>query len=200
MLSESEPASALASPSSPEEKEPSGKPLKHAAPVVPPAPVDFSSWQDKFSKFAKSEKRLSMLPASGTTKDRPDLSQPFDGVAEVQKFRVEWKQFLDVLLKKNYKIIVTHLRSCELASFSHGILHMNCSKKFSCEELLHDAGLLARELEEFYGLPVKLHISYDEEKDADTKGQTIFSLFRELSEDNEVVKFLIREFGGELVY
>ena len=175
-------------------------PLKPADPVVPPASVDFSSWQDKFSKFAKSEKRHPVPPAPGITANKQDSLQPFDGVAEVQKFRVEWKQFLDVLLKKNHKIVVTHLRSCELASFSHGVLHMSSAKKFSYEELLHDSGLLVRELEEFYGLPVKLHISYDEEKDADTKEQTIFTLFRELSENNEVVKFLVREFGGELVY
>ncbi len=120
-------------------------------------------------------------------------------MAEVQKFRVEWKQFLLLLLKKNYKIIVTHLRACELASFSHGILHVSCCRKFSYEELLHDANLLARELEDFYGLPLKLYISYDEEKDAG-KEPTIFTLFSELSESNEIVRFLVREFGGELVY
>lgn len=184
------------------------KPAKADSPVSGPAPsaltepsvpVDFSSWQDKFSKFAKSVKRRSAQPSPGMAELRQDASQPFDGVAEVQKFRVEWKQFLDVLLKKNYKVIVTHLRSCELASFSHGILHMSCHKKFSYEELLHDASLLARELEDFYGLPVKLHLSYDEEKDTG-KEQTIFTLFRELSGSNEIVRFLVREFGGELVY
>ena len=190
--------------SSSEGIEPAKVSLQASVPVLSPspdlpAPVDFSSWQDKFSKFAKSEKRRFVPSVPGISRDRQDVSQPFDGVAEVQKFRVEWKQFLDVLLKKNYKVIVTHLRSCELASFSHGILHMNCSKKFSYEELLHDAGLLSRELEDFYGLPVKLHISYDEEKDTG-KEQTIFTLFRELAESNEVVKFLVREFGGELVY
>lgn len=168
-------------------------------PVDSPATVDFSSWQDKFSKFAKSEKRRSLPAVQEVSDGRQGISKPFDGVAEVQKFRVEWKQFLDVLLKKNYKVIVTHLRSCELASFSHGVLHMSCFKRFSYEELLHDASLLARELEEFYGLAVKLHISYDEEKDTG-KEQTIFTLFRELSESNEIVKFLVREFGGELVY
>ena len=120
-------------------------------------------------------------------------------MAEVQKFRVEWKQFLDSLLKKNYKVVVTHLLSCELTSFSQGVLHMSCSKKFSYEELLHDAGLLARELEIFYGLSVKLHISYDDKNDTGNE-QTVFTLFSELSQSNEVVKFLVREFGGELLY
>lgn len=161
--------------------------------------VNFSSWKDKFSKFAQSEKRSPTLPIAGISQVRQDVSQPFDGVAEVQKFRVEWKQFLDALLKKNHKVIVTHLRFCELSSFSHGILHMSCSKKFSYEELLHNAGLLARELENFYGFPVKLHISYDEKNDTG-KEQTIFTLFRDLSESNEIVKFLVREFGGELLY
>ncbi len=187
-------------PLPPEKKVSSPKHEEPAAPVLSQTSVDFSSWQDKFSKFAKSEKRCPTSPAPGIAQDRPDSSQPFDGVAEVQKFRVEWKQFLDVLLKKKYKVIVTHLRSCELTSFSHGILHMSSGKRFSYEELLHDAALLTRELEEFYGLPVKLHISYDETKDAGTREQTIFTLFRELSENNEIVKFLVREFGGELVY
>ncbi len=169
-------------------------------PAVSSGSLDFASWQDKFSKFAKSEKRHSTTPVSGKTVDNPAGSLSFDGVAEVQKFRVEWKQFLDALLKKNNKVMVTHLRSCELESFSNGVLHLSSSRKFSYEELRHDAGFLRNELEEFYGLPLKLHVSYDEAKDASTKEQTIFTLFRELSESNEIVKFLIREFGGELLY
>ncbi|MCW8819038.1 MAG: hypothetical protein OQK61_01830 [Ignavibacteriaceae bacterium] len=162
--------------------------------------MDFSSWQDKFSKFAKSEKRRHVPAVPGRTEEHSAASTPYECAAEVQKFRVEWKQFLDDLLKKNHKVIVTHLRFCELVSFSQGVLYMSCARRFSYEELLHDAGLLARELEAFYSLPIKLHISYDEEKDADTKEQTIFTLFKELSEKNDVVKFLVREFGGELIY
>ena len=121
-------------------------------------------------------------------------------VAEVEKFRVEWKQFLDHLLKKNLKVIVTHLRVCELRACSGGVLYMSCARKFSYEELLQDVARLSREIDEFYGLPVKLTISYDAEKDASTREQTVFTLFRELSEKNDVLKFIIREFGGELVY
>lgn len=166
----------------------------------PAASVDFSSWQDKFSKFAKSEKRRHVPAVPGFTEVRSVAASPYEGAAEVQKFRVEWKQFLDDLLKKNHKVIVTHLRFCELASFSQGVLHMRCARRFSYEELLHDSGLLARELEAFYNLSIKLHISYDEEKDAGTKEQTIFTLFKELSEKNDIVKYLVREFGGELIY
>lgn len=193
-------SAALHASTPPPEKASSLEQEETEALAVSSVPLDFSSWQDKFSKFAKSEKRRPAPPVPGKSGSQSDASQPFDGVAEVQKFRVEWKQFLDVLLKKNHKVIVTHLHSCELTSFSHGVLHMSCGKKFSYEELLHDAGLLARELETFYGLPVKLHINYDQTKESGTREQTIFTLFRGLSEDNVVVKFLIREFGGELVY
>jgi len=118
----------------------------------------------------------------------------------VEKFRVEWKQFLDHLLKKNLKVIVTHLRVCELSAFCEGTLYLGCARRFSYEELLQDIALLAAEFEEFYGIPVKLGIFHDAEKDANTKEQTIFTIFRDLSEHNEVVRFIVREFGGELVY
>ena len=161
--------------------------------------VDFSSWRDKFSQFAKSEKRPPAPPVPPAQSGSRDASGTFDGIAEVQKLRMEWVQFLDVLLKKNHKIIVTHLRSCELASFSNGILYMSCPRRFSYEELQHNADMLSAEMREFYNLPLKLHISYDAVSDAG-KGQTVFSLFSELAEKNEIVKFLVNEFGGELVY
>ncbi len=161
--------------------------------------VDFSSWQDKFSQFAKSEKRHSVPPVSHTQPGSREGTGTFDGIAEVQKFRMEWAQFLDMLLKKNHKVIVTHLRSCELASFSDGILYMSCSRRFSYEELQHNADMLAAEMREFYNLPLKLQISHDAENDAG-KGQTVFTFFSELAEKNDIVKFLVDEFGGELIY
>ncbi|ASQ90212.1 DNA polymerase III subunit gamma/tau [Prosthecochloris sp. GSB1] len=162
--------------------------------------LDFSSWRDKFAKFAKSGVSRTAAPSRHETVDDAVPVRQFRGVAEVEKFRVEWKQFLDHLLKKNLKVIVTHLRVCELSSFSDGTLYIGCARRFSYEELLQDISLLAAEFEDFYGIPVKLGIFHDEEKDANTKEQTIFTIFRELSEQNEVVRFIVREFGGELVY
>lgn len=52
----------------------------------------------------------------------------------------------------------------------------------------------------FYRLPLKLAIRYDAERDACTREKSIFTMFKELSETNEVVRYLISEFGGELVY
>ena len=45
-----------------------------------------------------------------------------------------------------------------------------------------------------------LHVRYDAERDACTKEKTVFTTFQELSETNDVVRFLISEFGGELIY
>jgi DNA polymerase-3 subunit gamma/tau len=115
--------------------------------------------------------------------------------------KVEWHQFLEHLARKNHNIMATHLQSCELVSCSpSGALEIACCRKFSYEELLQDRATLQQELSEFYVLPLQITILYDAEKDACTKEKSIFTLFQELSQKNEVVRFLITEFGGELVY
>lgn len=122
-------------------------------------------------------------------------------VANLDALRVEWRQFLDHLARKTHNFMATHLQSCELASCTPGgVLEMVCCRKFSYEELLQDRELLQRELAEFYALPLQLHLRYDAEKDACTREKSVFTLFQELSEKNEVLRFLITEFGGELVY
>lgn len=80
------------------------------------------------------------------------------------------------------------------------MLDISCCRKFSYEELQQDRALLQKELSEFYALPLKLRILYDAHKDACTREKTVFTLFQELSQSNEVIRFLITEFGGELVY
>ena len=97
--------------------------------------------------------------------------------------------------------MATHLQSCELVSCSPaGVLEIACCRKFSYEELVLERATLQKEMSDFYALPLQLRILYDAEKDACTKEKTVFTLFQELSQTNEVVRFLITEFGGELVY
>ncbi|WP_083694496.1 DNA polymerase III subunit gamma/tau [Chlorobium sp. KB01] len=122
-------------------------------------------------------------------------------LASLEALRVEWRQFLDHLARKTHNFMATHLQSCELASCTPGgVLEMVCCRKFSYEELLQDRELLQRELSEFYAMPLQLRLRYDAEKDACTREKSVFTLFQELSQTNEVLRFLIREFGGELVY
>ncbi|NTV25338.1 MAG: DNA polymerase III subunit gamma/tau [Chlorobiaceae bacterium] len=119
----------------------------------------------------------------------------------LEQLRLEWHRFLEHLTKKGMQVLVSHLHSSELNSCSpHGIVGIGCCRKFSYEELLHDAQVLEEELAGFYGLPLKLQVRYDAERDACTKERTVFTMFQELSESNEVVRYLISEFGGELVY
>ncbi|MEC9486731.1 MAG: DNA polymerase III subunit gamma/tau [Prosthecochloris sp.] len=159
--------------------------------------VNFSSWQDKLVNFSR---KSAHPPVKASSSSAGASHPPAAAVAEVEKFRLEWNQFLESLLDKKYKILVTHLRSCELTSCHDGELVLSCSRKFSYEELTQDADMLADELRSFYGISIRLSICYDEGKDSSTREQTVFTLFRELAESNDVVRYLIREFGGELVY
>lgn len=122
-------------------------------------------------------------------------------IADLDTLKVEWRQFLDHISRKTQNFMATHLQSCELGACSPGgVLDIVCCKKFSYEELLLDIDILQKEVSEFYALPLKLRILYDAEKDACTKEKSVFTLFQELSDNNAVIRFLITEFGGELVY
>ncbi|TLU54361.1 MAG: DNA polymerase III subunit gamma/tau [Chlorobium sp.] len=122
-------------------------------------------------------------------------------VANLASLKVEWHQFLEHLTRKTHNIMATHLQACELVSCTPaGELEIACCRKFSFEELLQERETLQQEISEFYALPLHVTILYDAEKDASTKEKSVFTLFQELSQQNEVIRFLITEFGSELVY
>jgi len=137
--------------------------------------------------------------SSRTTSDGGEVT--LKKIADLDTLKVEWRQFLDHISRKTQNFMATHLQSCELGACSpDGVLDIVCCKKFSYEELLLDIVVLQKEVSEFYALPLKLRILYDAEKDACTKEKTLFTIFQELADSNEVIRFIIREFGGELVY
>lgn len=114
---------------------------------------------------------------------------------------MEWGRFLEHLSANGQQVLVSHLHSSELMSCSpDGMVELGCCRKFSYEELQHDADLLARELADFYNLPLKVSVRYDAARDACTREKSVFTMFQELTESNEVVRYLVKEFGGELVY
>ncbi|NMW22089.1 MAG: DNA polymerase III subunit gamma/tau [Chlorobiaceae bacterium] len=145
---------------------------------------------------------MQQLRASSASDKRGEGdSGSLKSVADLDTLKVEWRQCLDHISRKSQNFMATHLQSCELAACTEeGLLDIVCCKKFSYEELLLDIAVLQKEVSEFYALPLKLRILYDAEKDACTKEKSVFTLFQELSENNAVIRFLITEFGGELVY
>ncbi|TCD48503.1 DNA polymerase III subunit gamma/tau [Chlorobium sp. N1] len=178
-------------------------PAPSARPSVRPAPgeggLDLSSWQKKFTGYVSNP--ASSLPSvsGGGAAAARDTSAESQG--EVQALRLEWNQFVDSLQKGGEPILATHLQSCEITACSaKGILEIVCCRKFSCEELLQEAELLGRKLSEFYGRTLKVRIRYDAEKDACTREKSVFDLFGELARKNEVVRYIVTEFGGELIY
>lgn len=166
-----------------------------------PGDFDLGSWQKKLSNFASNpaSKQFRVHPATEVHSE--EASAGFDKIVNLAALKVEWHQFLDHLVRKSHNLMATHLESCELVSCSpSGGLEISCCRKFSFEELLQERATLQQEMSEFYTLPIQLRLHYDAEKDACTREKTVFTLFQELSQNNEVVRFLVTEFGGELVY
>jgi hypothetical protein len=132
---------------------------------------------------------------------RPEGAEALTPVADLAALKVEWHQFLEHVARNTRHFMATHLQSCELVACSPGgVLDLVCCRKFSYEELQHERAVLQHEMSEFYALPLQLRILYDSEKDACTREKTVFTLFQELSQSNGVIRFLVTEFGGELVY
>ncbi|MEI6847330.1 MAG: DNA polymerase III subunit gamma/tau [Chlorobiaceae bacterium] len=128
-------------------------------------------------------------------------AETHESIANFDSLKLEWRLFLDHLARKTHNFMVTHLQSCELVSCTpEGILEIACCRKFSYEELLQQREELQKEVSEFYAIPLQLRICYDAKKDACTREKSVFTVFQELSRSNEVIRFLITEFGGELVY
>lgn len=98
-------------------------------------------------------------------------------------------------------MLSAHLNSCELVSCGKdGVFTVSCCRKFSYEQLLPKLPELQQLVADFYHFPILLRLVYDAEKDICTKERTVFTLFRDLSEKNAVLQFIIKEFGGELLY
>lgn len=162
--------------------------------------LDLGSWQKKLSNFASNpaskQPRLTVA-----NKKVADGAPTLEKIGNLASLKVEWHQFLEHLIKKTHNIMATHLQSCELVSCSPaGTVEISCCRKFSYEELVQERGILQQEISGFYALPLHVTILYDAEKDACTKEKSIFTLFHELSLSNEVIRYLITEFGSELVY
>jgi DNA polymerase III subunit gamma/tau len=171
---------------------------------VPPgtvAPFDLGSWKQKLAHFGSNPEPRAPVSDS-IAKDVVATDTPGKApVAELVQIRLEWHRFIEHLTRKGLQVLVSHLHSCELISCSpKGVVEIGCCRKFSFEELFQDSTMLEQEIADFYRLPLKLQLRYDAQRDACTKEKTVFTMFQELSEKNEVVRFLIREFGGELVY
>ena len=181
---------------------PEGPPAGALLQVEEPArPFDLGSWKQAFSNFGNNPEPR--LPASSRALMDDGDPGPGDAppVAVLDQLKLEWHRFLEHLSKKGMQVLVSHLHVSELLSCSSkGLVEIGCCRKFSFEELLHDSPMLEQEISDFYGLPLKLQIRYDAERDACTKEKSVFTMFQELSETNGVVRFLISEFGGELIY
>jgi DNA polymerase III subunit gamma/tau len=165
----------------------------------PAAAIDLGSWKQAFSKFGSNADQH--LPARNRSQVEESAADSGAPVAVLEQLRMEWGRFLEHLSAKGLQVLVSHLHASELMSCSpSGLVQLGCCRKFSYEELQHDSTLLESELADFYKLPLKLAVRYDAERDACTREKSIFTMFQELTESNEVFRYLITEFGAELAY
>lgn len=167
--------------------------------AVGSAAFDLGSWKQALSQFGSNPEQRMSGPVKAMLQDKGGQGEA--PVAVLDQLHLEWGRFLDHLSKKGLQVLVSHLHASELVSCSpRGVVELGCCRKFSFEELQHDTAMLEGEIASFYGLPLKLVVRYDAARDACTKEKSIFTMFQELSDSNEVVRCIIREFGGELVY
>ncbi|MBM3423659.1 MAG: DNA polymerase III subunit gamma/tau [Chlorobi bacterium] len=163
--------------------------------------MDLGSWQKKLSGFGSGFSPLSSRKAETAGQTIEEPTELLASLPDIGTLKMEWHLFLDSVSRADHSVLSVHLGSCEpVLCTDRGVLTISCCRKFSYEELLPELPALQKSVAAFYRLPLTLRLVYDAEKDACTKEKTVFTLFEELSRKNPVVQFIIREFGGELIY
>jgi DNA polymerase III subunit gamma/tau len=165
--------------------------------------MNVSGWQSKFSRFVEETTyRPTHLTARSTEKDLVEAPPPVSIVISEIVLKEKWAGFVPYLEAKGKSVLVSNLQMCELENIAVGIVRLTCVKKFSFEVLTEEQASLSQEAELYFGSKIAIEISLDKtgamqiQKDE----RSTFEIFKELSEQNELIRYLIEHFGAEPNY
>lgn len=113
-----------------------------------------------------------------------------------------WNSFIDALENEGKSFLVSHLKMCEMEVEGDGKLRLKCAKKFSFESLQTESTELHKEAVKFFGGLLEIDIVLDKASVAEAmkSEKSAAELFKELSETNPVIQYLIEHFGAEPLY
>lgn len=113
-----------------------------------------------------------------------------------------WGAFIESLENEGKSFLVSNLKMCEVEAMQDGKVVLKCAKKFSFESLHAESTDLHKEAVNFFGGLLEIEIVLDKASVAEAmkSEKSAAELFKELSETNPVIKYLIEHFGAEPLY
>jgi len=189
--------------------------LKIAATTEPVASpdvltIDFGAWKEKFSKFIEEssyQPKLPMQKALPENASEPaELSAtelpaaPHEITLSFEAISHKWDDFLQNLEKQGKGLLCSNMKVCELKGLKGHELMLLCSKQFAFEMLTSEPERASEALSLFFQTPIYANFSIDRELVKATTEKSPYELFQELAEKNKLIKYLVDEFGAELIY
>jgi hypothetical protein len=120
-----------------------------------------------------------------------------------QVVREKWGLFIEHLETSGKSLLVSHLQMCELEKVADGFVKLKCVKQFSFESLTSSLfAALIQSASDFFGASLEIEIVLDKQSVAHVAKaeRSVMEIFKELSETNDLVKYLIEHFGAEPLY
>ncbi len=166
--------------------------------------LNVAAWQGRFSRFIQETTyRPRYLGSRPLAKEREEQAES-DAQKLIPKdiLNAHWGAFIESLEGEGKSFLVSHLKMCEMKAVQDGKVLLKCGKKFSFESLQTDATELHKEAVKFFGGLLEIDIVLDKASVAEAMKaeKSAAELFKELSETNPVIKYLIEHFGAEPLY
>ncbi len=166
--------------------------------------LDVVAWQGRFSRFIQ-ETNYRPRYASSRPPIKENLEQEQSDAQKLiskEVLMAHWGAFIESLENEGKSLLVSSLKMCEVEAVQDGKVVLKCTKKFSFESLQTESTDLHKEAVKFFGGLLEIEIVLDKVSLAEAmkSEKSAAELFKELSETNPVIKYLIEHFGAEPLY
>lgn len=168
--------------------------------------INLAAWKEKFFKLVEE---TPYRPKGGYAKPAP-RDADLDAAATEERAAPsashkdllgQWQVFLQTLEETGQARLASHLRLCSLVSAETQTLKLKCASRVTYETLLDELHVVSESARAFYQTAVFFEISLDKAAlSAAKEERSREARFKALSENSELVRYLISEFGAELSY
>ncbi len=123
-------------------------------------------------------------------------------VVSKEVLTTQWTAFIEALENEGKSFLASHLKMCNVDVVQDGKITLKSAKKFSFESLQTEVTELRKEAIKFFGGLLEVELLLDKASiiEAMKSEKSALELFKELSETNPVIQYLIKHFGVEPLY
>lgn len=170
--------------------------------------IDLSKWKEKFSKLVEETPYRPKVAAARPAMQNARTSEMLERAVptthselNAEQVLERWGRFIEELERTGRSRLASHLRMCRIEHAGGVVLALHCPSRIAFETLLDEMPMLYEAAKAFYGASIAFEVLLDKAAmQARKEERTVEERFKELAEKNELVRYLIEQFGAELSY